>query len=129
MKKLRFNPMVRFTMVFCIFLLGIFWGRNSYASSVQSAGFRIPDQLIISQAEDESNPKHLDLETVNINTATLEQHQTLPGIGPALAQRIIDHREANGPFPSAAHLVQVEGIGEKTLDTIIDYISVQEDTE
>ena len=129
MKKLQLNPMVRVTMVFCIFLLGIFMGRNSYASPVQSAGFNIPDKLIVSEAKEKSDPKFSNLKPVNINTATLEQLQTLPGIGPVLAQRIIDHREANGPFPSAAHLIQVDGIGEKTLDTIMDYISVQEDAE
>lgn len=57
---------------------------------------------------------------VDINTAGLEELQTLSGIGPALAQRIIDYREANGPFGSVEDLVKVRGIGEATLEKFRD---------
>ena len=50
---------------------------------------------------------------VNLNTATLEQLDTLPGIGPVTAQAILDYREENGPFTSVEELEQVYGIGEK----------------
>lgn len=49
--------------------------------------------------------------TVNLNTATSEELQRLPGIGPALAERIIEFRERNGPFGSLAELDAVSGIG------------------
>ena len=49
--------------------------------------------------------------TVNLNTATSEELQRLPGIGPALAERIIEFRERNGPFGSLAELDAVGGIG------------------
>ena len=61
---------------------------------------------------------------VNVNTAGLEELDTLPGIGPALAQRIIDYREANGPFASLEELLEVKGIGEVTLEKFRDRASV-----
>lgn len=60
---------------------------------------------------------------VYINTATLEELQTLPGIGPGTAQAIIDYREANGPFRNMDDLDQVPGIGPATLANLEGLIS------
>jgi competence protein ComEA len=62
---------------------------------------------------------------ININTATLEQLDSLPGIGPAIAQRIIDYREKMGGFKAAEEITEVSGIGEATLAKIKDLITVQ----
>lgn len=61
---------------------------------------------------------------ININTAGFEELKTLDGIGDVLAQRIIDYREET-PFLSVEELINVKGIGEKTLETLKDKITVQ----
>lgn len=61
--------------------------------------------------------------TVNINTATAEQLQLLPGVGPALAGRIIAFREANGPFENVDELTAVQGIGDKSLEKLRPYVA------
>ncbi len=65
---------------------------------------------------------------VNINTAGLEQLTLLPRVGPALAQRIIAFREANGAFASVDELVAVKGVGEKSLERLKPYLSVKGET-
>jgi competence protein ComEA len=61
---------------------------------------------------------------VNINTAGLEELESLPGIGPSLGQRIIDYREQHGPFHSVDDLDDVSGIGEKTLEDLRPLVTV-----
>ncbi len=60
---------------------------------------------------------------VNINTAGPDQLQLLPRIGPALADRIIEFREANGLFGSVDELVAVKGIGESSLARLAPYVT------
>ncbi|WP_449277463.1 helix-hairpin-helix domain-containing protein [Leucobacter sp. GX24907] len=62
---------------------------------------------------------------IDLNAADAAALQTLPRIGPALAQRIIEWREANGAFTSVDQLTSVSGIGAKTLEGIRDRVSVQ----
>ncbi|MGN9910936.1 helix-hairpin-helix domain-containing protein [Phytohabitans sp. LJ34] len=61
---------------------------------------------------------------VNLNTATLAQLDSLPGVGPVLAQRILDHREKNGPFRTVSDLRQVEGIGDTRYEQLKDLVTV-----
>jgi competence protein ComEA len=65
---------------------------------------------------------------VNINTASAEQLQLLPRVGPALAKRILEFREANGDFRSPEELVAVKGIGEKSMLSLKPYLAVSGDT-
>lgn len=61
---------------------------------------------------------------LNINTATVQQLQTLPGIGAVKAQAIVDYREEHGPFRYVEDLRSVRGIGESILESVMDYITV-----
>ncbi len=63
--------------------------------------------------------------TININTATLEELDVLPGIGPAIAQRIIDYRSQNGAFKQIDDLKKVRGIGDALFSQIKDMVTVQ----
>lgn len=62
---------------------------------------------------------------ININTASKTELDRLPGIGPALADRIIQYRQANGPFQQPEDLKKVSGIGEKIFDGLKDLVSVR----
>ena len=61
---------------------------------------------------------------IDINTATTFELETLPGIGPTTAQKIVDYRETNGPFLSVEDLINVPGIGPATYDEIKDLVTV-----
>jgi len=61
---------------------------------------------------------------VNINTATASELETLPRVGPKVAQRIIDFRTKNGNFKKVEEIMKVQGIGEKVFDDIKDLITV-----
>lgn len=63
-------------------------------------------------------------ELININTASVAELDTLPGIGPTLAQKIIDYREQNGPFLNPEDIINVPGIGTGNYERFKDKITV-----
>lgn len=63
--------------------------------------------------------------TVDVNRAGAAELESLPGIGPALAARILAHREAKGPFQAVEDLLAVSGIGERTLERLRPSIAVR----
>ena len=66
-----------------------------------------------------------EAKAVNINTASLEELMRLEGVGPVMADRIIEYRNTKGLFSSAEELKEVPGMGEKKFDAIKDYIEVK----
>ena len=73
--------------------------------------------------KDNSNSKEGEKSKVNINTANQTELETLPGIGPSLAQRIIEYRNENGEFEKIEDIQNVKGIGDAKYNTIKDLIT------
>jgi len=62
---------------------------------------------------------------LNINTASAAELETLPGIGPVLAERIVSYRQGHGPFAAVEDIMAVSGVGEGIFAQIHDSITVQ----
>ena len=100
------------------FVLGV--GRGETHLTIQTvAEEQTQEEQPAAETEPETTRK-----LVNINTATLEELQELPGIGPTLAQRILDYRKEYGFFPTVAQLKDVEGIGSKRYAELEPLITV-----
>ena len=115
MKKTPFWCLLLICCSCIAFTGGFFIGRNYNRTPVQLS--KLPSTTVT------ESTLNIEQDKVNINTATLEQLQTLPDIGPVLAQRIIDYRLTHGSFTKPADLANVEGIGIKTLDAILEHIT------
>jgi competence protein ComEA len=81
------------------------------------------DEAVASSSERSSGRKPPPVRT-NLNTATAEQLQRLPRIGPALAGRILEYRRQHGGFRSAAELTEVRGIGDKTMERLAPWVFI-----
>ena len=144
MKKQKIPILVLITCIFAAFVFGFFAGRNLNRTPVQirtispapeTTAATIEEnhsETTVPEAESESTEEDLSNNSgnasvsfpININTATSAQLENLPGIGPVIAQRIVDYRNAYGPYTSPGQLINVSGIGEKRLAAIWDYITI-----
>ena|SRR5690242_4220914 len=80
--------------------------------------------LLFVSAAAGANKKKPPTKPVNINTASSEELQQVPGIGPATAQKILQMRKSYGPFKSVDDLLAIRGLGQKRLDKMRKYLTV-----
>ena len=118
MKNAHSQPLIALTCIFVMFVFGLFCFRKQNRTPVQVQ--KIPAAAL---ADSAVQIRTDDMDIVNINTATSDQLQALPGIGPVLADRIVSYRRKHGAFGSIGELMHVEGIGEATLETIWDLVT------
>lgn len=131
MKKSAIYILLVITLIFAAFTFGLYAGRNFHDCDMQISGGPLPSQTSSGHSPSGSGSQPASVSDsstakfpININTASAAELDLLPGIGPVLAQRILDYRTEYGSFASVKDLMYVEGIGEKTLSKILDYITV-----
>lgn len=127
MRKAKFSILVVLTIVFAAFTLGFFLGKNK---KHQEISVTVHGQMTAEPSTEATFQTELSQETIvisfpiSINRAGKEELMALPGIGEVLAQRILDYRTENGAFTVPEELLNVEGIGKKRLEEIIDLITI-----
>ena len=127
------NILVILTCVFAAFLGGFHIGRRMNRSPVhiyQITPSAESQTEALEEAQDEVEAVSEETEPgvvfpLNINTATIPELDELPGIGPVLAQRIVDYRTTCGGYKAVEELLKVNGIGDAKLMEIIDLITVE----
>lgn len=123
-----------------VLMTGFFLGSGSGTGRVMVTELQLPGRSAPPSASAEASPsvgaeapapdpdeekKEISF-PIDINTATEEELQALPGIGQTRAQAIVAYREEHGPFRYVENLREVAGIGEGTLEKIMDYVTVGE---
>lgn len=124
MKKQHLSILVAVTLIFIAFTSGFFLGRNQnhetvFLSKLPTAARHDASPIDITQPD---SPTDTVSFPVDLNSAGAEELAALPGIGPTLAERILEYRSANGPFASPEELLCIQGIGAGKLEAILDYV-------
>lgn len=100
---------------------------NQVTQVIPSTAANVTDaSMMATQTEFIADPTVVPVEDkrVNLNTATLEELDALPGVGPSTAKNIIAYREAHGGFAAPEEIMNVKRIGEKTFQKLEEYIKV-----
>lgn len=129
MKKSAIAILLCLTLAFATFVAGFYVGRNYNHSSIQISGI-LPNADPLSGSSTQQTgattvPATLDAQTMAImdaiNAATLEELDQVPNIGRTYAENIINYRNSYGDFEKPEDLMHVDGIGEKRMNSIIEY--------
>ena len=100
---------------------------NQITQIIPSTAVNVTDaSMMVTQTESAADPTVVPVEDkrVNLNTATLEELDALPGVGPSTAKNIIAYRETHGGFAAPEEIMNVKRIGEKTFDKLKAHITV-----
>lgn len=125
LKRLAAFVIPALALLACGVMLGIFimQTRTAGTISVQRAAPDEPEKAVQTVAEEPADATADD--RLDLNTATAEDLQELPGIGKVIAQRIIDYRDLCGHFLDPEQLMEVDGIGEAKYEKIRDLVTVR----
>ena len=127
MRKPRISILLFLTIVFAAITLGFFWGRNQHRDGIS---VMLSEQFLTEPTLQTENNTQIPEETtaisfpISINQAGKEEIMALPGIGDVLAERIVVYRQEHGGFSSVEELLNVEGLGKKRLEEILDLIII-----
>lgn len=127
MRKPGISPLLVITIIFAVFSAGFFLGRNQNRNTVSvslPAEFMTVPSVTTEPERAETEETRVISFPISINDADKESLMALPGIGEVLAQRILDYRDENGAFSAPEALLNVEGIGKKRLEEILDLITI-----
>ena len=127
MRKPGISPLLVITILFAVFSTGFFLGRNQNRNTVSvslPAEFMTVPSVTTEPERAETEETRVISFPISINDADKESLMALPGIGEVLAQRILDYRDENGAFSAPEALLNVEGIGKKRLEEILDLITI-----
>ena len=127
MRKQNISILLAITVLFGVFTLGFFLGRNQKKGeiSVSVSADLMEEPTLVSAVVPTTSAETVEISfPISINQAEKEELMALPGIGEVLADRIIAFRDEHGGFSSPEELLHVEGIGKKRLEEIIDLITI-----
>ena len=119
-------------IITAIIMFAILIGYNAFFVPPVSENIQISGDIVKNQDTSDEENKKEDTENeknksglININTASKDELTELTGVGPKIAERIIEYRKTHGGFSSKEEILNVKGIGEKIFEKFKDYITVK----
>ncbi|MBR1779668.1 MAG: helix-hairpin-helix domain-containing protein [Clostridia bacterium] len=97
---------------------------SQYSSDSDNSGSQAADSSLSSNSSNESSAGNTVNGKININSASKDELEKLPGVGDAIAKKIIEYREYNGNFSSIEEIKGVSGIGESKFEKMKNFICV-----